>query len=588
MQEKWWHNAVVYQVYPKSFMDSNGDGIGDLPGITSKLDYLAKLGITAIWLSPVYDSPMDDNGYDIADYQAIAAIFGTMEDMDELIEEAKKRDIRIIMDLVVNHTSDEHAWFVEACENPDSPERDYYIWRDEPNDLDSIFSGSAWEYDEKSGQYYLHFFSKKQPDLNWENEKLRQKIYEMMDFWIDKGIGGFRMDVIDMIGKIPDEKVVNNGPMLHPYLKEMNQATFGDKNLLTVGETWGATPEIAKLYSDPKGQELSMVFHFEHIGLQYQEGQPKWHYQKELNIPKLKEIFNKWQTELGVEDGWNSLFWNNHDLPRIVSIWGNDQEYREKSAKAFAILLHLMRGTPYIYQGEEIGMTNYPFGTLNQVEDIESLNYAREALEKGVPMEEIMDSIRVIGRDNARTPMQWDKSKNAGFSTGQPWLAVNPNHQEINVQEALANPDSIFYTYQKLVQIRKENSWLIRSDFELLETADKVFAYIRKDGDRRFLVVANLSNEEQDLIVEGNVKSVSGSPGLQEFDIKLGFFATLKSFKKTQKTTFFNVVFYSSTKAPISSTNENWIKWDIFKIYIYVTVILTFKKGLILMKKADK
>lgn len=382
MQEKWWHNAVVYQVYPKSFMDSNGDGVGDLPGITSKLDYLAKLGITAIWLSPVYDSPMDDNGYDIADYQAIAAIFGTMEDMDQLIAEAKKRDIRIIMDLVVNHTSDEHAWFVEACENSNSPERDYYIWRDEPNDLDSIFSGSAWEYDEKSGQYYLHFFSKKQPDLNWENKKLRQKIYEMMNFWIDKGIGGFRMDVIDMIGKIPDEKVVNNGPMLHPYLKEMNQATFGDKDLLTVGETWGATPEIAKLYSDPKGQELSMVFQFEHIGLQYQEGQPKWHYQKELNIAKLKEIFNKWQTELGVEDGWNSLFWNNHDLPRIVSIWGNDQEYREKSAKAFAILLHLMRGTPYIYQGEEIGMTNYPFETLDQVEDIESLNYAREALEK--------------------------------------------------------------------------------------------------------------------------------------------------------------------------------------------------------------
>ena len=508
MQEKWWHNAVVYQVYPKSFMDSNGDGIGDLPGITSKLDYLAKLGITAIWLSPVYDSPMDDNGYDIADYQAIAAIFGTMEDMDQLIAEAKKRDIRIIMDLVVNHTSDEHAWFVEACENPDSPERDYYIWRDEPNDLDSIFSGSAWEYDEKSGQYYLHFFSKKQPDLNWENEKLRQKIYEMMNFWIDKGIGGFRMDVIDMIGKIPDEKVVNNGPMLHPYLKEMNQETFGDKDLLTVGETWGATPEIAKLYSDPKGKELSMVFQFEHICLQYQEGQPKWHYQKELNIAKLKEIFNKWQTELGVEDGWNSLFWNNHDLPRIVSIWGNDQEYREKSAKAFAILLHLMRGTPYIYQGEEIGMTNYPFETLDQVEDIESLNYAREALEKGVPMEEIMDSIRVIGRDNARTPMQWDESKNAGFSTGQPWLAVNPNYQAINVQEALANPDSIFYTYQKLVQIRKENSWLIRADFELLNTADKVFAYIRKDGDRRFLVVTNLSNEEQDLTVEGNVKSV--------------------------------------------------------------------------------
>lgn len=508
MQEKWWHNAVVYQVYPKSFKDSNGDGIGDLPGITSKLDYLAKLGITAIWLSPVYDSPMDDNGYDIANYQDIADIFGTMEDMDELIVEAKKRDIRIIMDLVVNHTSDEHAWFIEACENPDSPERDYYIWRDEPNELESIFSGSAWQYDEKSGQYYLHFFSKKQPDLNWENEELRQKIYEMMNFWIDKGIGGFRMDVIDMIGKIPDQKIVNNGPMLHPYLKEMNQATFGDKDLLTVGETWGATPEIAKLYSDPNGQELSMVFQFEHICLQYQEGQPKWQYQKELNVAKLKEIFNKWQTELGVEDGWNSLFWNNHDLPRIVSIWGNDQEYREKSAKAYAILLHLMRGTPYIYQGEEIGMTNFPFETLDQVEDIESLNYAREALRKGVPMEEIMDSIRVIGRDNARTPMQWDGTKNAGFSDGQPWLAVNPNYAKINVKEALANPDSIFYTYQKLVKIRKENSWLIRADFELLKTVEKVFAYTRKDGDRRFLVVANLSNQQQEFTVEEPVKSI--------------------------------------------------------------------------------
>ena len=508
MQEKWWHNAVVYQVYPKSFKDSNGDGIGDLPGITSKLDYLAKLGITAIWLSPVYDSPMDDNGYDIANYQDIAAIFGTMEDMDELIAEAKKRDIRIIMDLVVNHTSDEHAWFIEARENPQSPERDYYIWRDKPNDLTSTFSGSAWEYDEKSGQYYLHFFSKKQPDLNWENEELRHKIYEMMNFWIDKGIGGFRMDVIDMIGKIPDQKVVNNGPMLHPYLKEMNQATFGGKDLLTVGETWGANPEEAKKYSNPEGQELSMVFQFEHICLQYQEGQPKWHYQKDLDVSKLKTIFNKWQTELGVEDGWNSLFWNNHDLPRIVSIWGNDQDYREKSAKAYAILLHLMRGTPYIYQGEEIGMTNFPFETLDQVEDIESLNYAREALEKGVPLEQIMDSIRVIGRDNARTPMQWDTTDYAGFSSAKPWLSVNPNYDSINVESSLDDPNSIFYTYQKLIQIRKENSWLVQADFELLETAEKVFAYIRKDGERRFLVVVNLSSQEQEFHFNGVLKSI--------------------------------------------------------------------------------
>lgn len=508
MQEKWWHNAVVYQVYPKSFKDSNGDGIGDLPGITSKLDYLAKLGITAIWLSPVYDSPMDDNGYDIANYQDIARIFGTMEDMDQLIAEAKKRDIRIIMDLVVNHTSDEHAWFIEARDNLQSPERDYYIWRDKPNDLTSTFSGSAWEYDEKSGQYYLHFFSKKQPDLNWENEELRHKIYEMMNFWIDKGIGGFRMDVIDMIGKIPDQKVVNNGPMLHPYLKEMNQATFGGKDLLTVGETWGANPEEAKKYSNPEGQELSMVFQFEHICLQYQEGQPKWHYQKELNVGKLKEIFNKWQTELGVEEGWNSLFWNNHDLPRIVSIWGNEEQYREKSAKAFAILLHLMRGTPYIYQGEEIGMTNFPFESLEQVEDIESVNYAKEALEQGVPLEKIMDSIRVIGRDNARTPMQWDTTDYAGFSSAKPWLAVNPNYEAINVESALDDPNSIFYTYQKLVQLRKENSWLVHADFELLETAEKVFAYIRKDAERHFLVVVNLSSQEQEFHLDEVVNSV--------------------------------------------------------------------------------
>lgn len=512
MQRKWWHDAVIYQIYPKSFMDSNGDGIGDLKGITSKLDYLKKLGITAIWLSPVYKSPMDDNGYDngydIADYEAIADIFGSMEDMENLIAEGQKRDIKIIMDLVVNHTSDEHAWFVEARENPDSLERNYYIWRDEPNDLDSIFGGSAWQYDEKAGQYYLHFFSKKQPDLNWENEALRQKIYKMMNFWIDKGIGGFRMDVIDMIGKVPGQKIVNNGPMLHPYLQEMNRATFGEKDLLTVGETWGATPEIAKQYSDPKNHELSMVFQFEHIGLQYKPNQPKWDVADELDVPKLKEIFAKWQNELGVEEGWNSLFWNNHDLPRVVSIWGNATKYREKSAKALAILLHLMRGTPYIYQGEEIGMTNYPFKTLEEVEDIESLNYAREALEKGVPLDNIMASIRAIGRDNARTPMQWNAHQQAGFSTGQSWLAVNPNYSTINVEAALEDSNSIFYTYQKLIQLRKDNDWLVTADFKLLETADKVFAYLRETTTKKYLIVMNFSNEEQSFVLENTVKEV--------------------------------------------------------------------------------
>ena len=356
------------------------------------------------------------------------------------------------MDLVVNHTSDEHAWFIEACENPESPERDFYIWRNEPNELTSIFSGSAWEYDEPSGQYYLHIFSKRQPDLNWENPQLRQKVYDMMNFWIDKGIGGFRMDVIDMIGKIPDQLIDTNGPKLHDYIKEMNQASFGRHDLLTVGETWGATPEIAKQYSNPDNQELSMVFQFEHIGLQHKPDSLKWEYEKELDVSALKTIFNKWQTELELGQGWNSLFWNNHDLPRVLSMWGDTGVYREKSAKALAILLHLMRGTPYIYQGEEIGMTNYPFQTLDEVNDIESLN-------------------------NTRTPMQWDTSQNAGFSTAdKTWLAVNPNYKDINVASALAKPDSIFYTYQKLVELRKTQDWLIDAEVIIANTELKSIA----------------------------------------------------------------------------------------------------------------
>ncbi|HEL0549699.1 TPA: alpha-glucosidase [Streptococcus equi subsp. zooepidemicus] len=498
MEKHWWHKATIYQIYPRSFMDTSGNGIGDLKGITGKLDYLQKLGITAIWLSPVYQSPMDDNGYDISDYQAIADIFGDMADMDELLDEAKQRGIKIIMDLVVNHTSDEHAWFVEARENPDSPKRDYYIWRDQPNNLMSIFSGSAWEYDDASGQYYLHLFSKKQPDLNWENAELRQSIYDMMNFWIDKGIGGFRMDVIDLIGKIPDSEITGNGPRLHEYLKEMNQASFGNHDLMTVGETWGATPEIARQYSRPENKELSMVFQFEHIGLQHKPNASKWDYAAELNVPALKEIFSKWQTELKLGEGWNSLFWNNHDLPRVVSIWGNDTVYREKSAKAMAILLHLMRGTPYIYQGEEIGMTNYPFERLSDVNDIESLNYAKEAIANGMSEEAVLDSICRVGRDNARTPMQWSSQKNAGFSTAdQTWLPVNPNHQEINVASALADPDSVFYTYQKLIQLRQTQDWLVEADYQLLQTSDKVFAYKRQLGRETYLVVVNLSNQEQ-------------------------------------------------------------------------------------------
>lgn len=503
MKKHWWQEVVIYQVYPRSFKDSDGNGIGDLPGIIEKLPYLEKLGIGGIWLSPVYQSPNDDNGYDISDYENIMAEFGTMADMEQLIAEAAKRGIKIIMDLVVNHTSDEHRWFVEAKKGRENPYRDYYVWADPakdggvPNGLGSTFSGTAWELDEASGQYYLHLFSKKQPDLNWENPQVRQAVYDMMNFWIDKGIGGFRMDVIDLIGKIPEKEITGNGPKLHEYLQEMNQATFGGKELLTVGETWGATPEIAKLYSNPTRQELSMVFQFEHMGLDQEPGKEKWDLQP-LDVGALKHALARWQTELGSE-GWNSLFWENHDLPRIISRWGNDSRYREASAKLFAILLHMMKGTPYVYQGEEIGMTNAPVTDISEVADIESRNMYHERLAKGFTKEEILAAINKKGRDNARTPMQWDATKEAGFTTGTPWLAVNPNYREINVAAALADPNSIFYTYQQLIKLRKEHPLMIWGDFELLSTPTTIFAYLRRYEGETWLVVGNFSDDTQEL-----------------------------------------------------------------------------------------
>ncbi|WP_125763174.1 glycoside hydrolase family 13 protein [Companilactobacillus hulinensis] len=496
----WWQQVVVYQVYPRSFKDSNGDGIGDLKGITSKLDYLKKLGIGAIWLSPVYKSPNDDNGYDIADYRGIMDEFGTMEDMDNLIAEAKKRNIRIVMDLVVNHTSDENKWFVEAKKGKDNPYRDYYVWADPaadggaPNDLQSTFSGTAWQYDPASNQYYLHLFSKKMPDLNWQNPKVRHEVYDMMNYWIDKGIGGFRMDVIDLIGKVPNKKITGNGPRLHEYLQEMNKNTFHGKDLLTVGETWGATPEIAKLYSDPRRNELGMVFQFEHVGLDEQPGKSKWDL-KPFDVEDLKRIFAKWQNELD-NDGWNSLFWNNHDLPRIVSRWGNDKEYRVQSAKMLAILLHMLKGTPYIFQGEEIGMTNRTVKDISEVSDIESRNMYKERLAEGYDPKDLIHSINVKGRDNARTPMQWDESVNGGFSSGTPWIPVNPNYKQINVQDALVDNNSIFYTYQKLIQLRKDNPIIVWGDFELLKTDKEVFAYERHYQGESWLIVNNFSNNE--------------------------------------------------------------------------------------------
>ena len=521
----WWKDSVVYQIYPKSFQDSNGDGIGDIPGIISRLDYLEKLGIDVIWLSPVYESPMDDNGYDISDYRAIHPDFGTMEDMDQLIAEADKRGIKIVMDLVVNHTSDEHEWFQEALKGKDNPYRDYYVWRDPvnggpPNDLESTFSGSAWKYDEASNQYYLHLFSKKQPDLNWENPKMRQDIYDMINFWLDKGIGGFRMDVIDNIGKVPDEKIVVNGPKLHDYLQEMNRETFSKYDVMTVGETWGATLENAQLYSDPDRHELSMIFQFEHIGLDEQDDGAKWDL-KEIDFVELKEVLSKWQTDIG-DKAWNSLFWNNHDSPRIVSRWGNDKEYRVESAKAFAILLHFMKGTPYIYQGEEIGMTNTPISDISEANDIETINMYHERIEKGYSKEEIIESINVKGRDNGRRPVQWSSEEHGGFTTGEPWQAVNSNYTEINVEDALKDENSIFYTYQQLVRLRKENPIIVKGSYTLLlPDHESVFAYEREYEGEKWTVVVNLSEEKETLeLGEGIVSPIISNYSREEYDLK--------------------------------------------------------------------
>lgn len=496
MHDNWWKTTVVYQVYPRSFQDTDGDGIGDLQGIIKRLDYLQELGIGAIWLSPVYKSPNDDNGYDISDYRDIMDEFGTMADMDELIREADARGIKIVMDLVVNHTSDEHPWFIESRKSRDNEYRDYYIWRDtapgggEPNGLRSTFSGSAWQYDEQTGQYFLHLFSKRQPDLNWENPKVRQEVWDLMNFWLEKGVGGFRMDVIDLVGKIPDQEITGNGPKLHDYLQDMHRETFGRYDVMTVGETWGATPEIAKLYSDPARKELSMVFQFEHIQLDQQEGKDKWDL-KPLPVGGLKRILSKWQTELG-DQGWNSLFWNNHDLPRIVSRWGDDGAQRVPSAKMFAILLHLMKGTPYIYQGEELGMTNCPITDIAEANDIETINMYHERLGWGYAREDIIASINAKGRDNARTPMQWDDSPNGGFTTGTPWLRVNPNYASINAASALADPDSIFHTYKKLIAIRKANPIVVWGDYELIEEVpEQLFLYLRRYEGRTWAVAAN-------------------------------------------------------------------------------------------------
>lgn len=497
--EKWWKKAVVYQIYPKSFQDSNGDGFGDLQGIIKRLDYLETLGINAIWLSPVFKSPQEDNGYDISDYRDIDPTFGSLDDMEELINEAKKHNIRIMMDLVLNHSSNEHRWFKEAKKSKDNPYHDYYIWRDgdegvPPSDMKACFGGSAWEYVPEIGQYYFHQFLPEQPDLNWENPKVRRAIYDMILWWMDKGVGGFRLDVIDQIAKEPDKRITINGPRLQEYFKELSRETFQKGDLITVGEAWGADTERAKLYSNPDGSEFSMVFQFEHIGLDQKEGGEKWDLAP-LPFKKLKKIMAHWQNEL-YNCGWNSLFWDNHDLPRIVSRWGNDREYRVESAKMLAILLHGMQGTPYIYQGEELGMTNVQYD-IEDYKDCEIINMYHERLEKGYSKDEIMKSIYAKGRDNARTPMQWDDSANAGFTTGTPWIKVNDNYDKINAKSQVDDPDSIFSCYKKLVQLRKDYPVFVDGKFTLLlEDDENIFAYSRKNEEKTMIVVCNFFDKE--------------------------------------------------------------------------------------------
>ncbi|MED3792712.1 alpha-glucosidase [Niallia alba] len=517
MQKKWWKESVVYQIYPRSFMDSNGDGIGDLQGIISKLDYLNDLGVDVIWLSPVYESPNDDNGYDISDYQAIMREFGTMKDWDELLEEIHRRDMKLIMDLVVNHSSDEHNWFVEAKKSTENPYRDYYIWRkdkegEEPNNWYSNFGGSAWQYDEQTDEYFLHLFSKKQPDLNWENSKLRNEIYEMMRWWLDKGIDGFRMDVINFISK-PDEmldgepklgkkyasgsKYYRNGPRIHDYLQEMNEKVLAHYDVMTVGEMPGVTPELAEDYTKEENKELNMVFQFEHMGL---DNGPngKWDL-KPLDLLDLKKNLTKWQKALE-DKGWNSLYFNNHDQPRIVSRFGNDSTYRVESAKMLATLLHMMKGTPYVYQGEEIGMTNVQFASIEDYRDIEILQFYQEQLAEGIPVEKMMESIYAKGRDNSRTPMQWDNTENAGFTTGTPWIKVNPNYKNINVQDAISDPDSVYHYYRKLISLRKKHEVIVYGRYDLLlENHSEIFAYKRSLNEETLLVLCNFSEKELEI-----------------------------------------------------------------------------------------
>jgi len=528
MSKAFWKEAVVYQIYPRSFMDSNGDGIGDLQGIISKLDYLQQLGVDVIWLSPVYKSPNDDNGYDISDYRDIMDEFGTMEDWDQLLAGIHERGMKLMMDLVVNHCSDEHAWFVEARTSKNNSYRDYFIWRpaneegQEPNNWVSFFGGSAWQLDEETGEYYLHLFSTKQPDLNWENPALRNEVYDMMNFWLDKGVDGFRMDVINCISKTPELPSVGNeryawggehffnGPRIHDYLREMNSKVIADKGIMTVGEMPGVSVEQAKLYTDEKRNELNMVFQFEHMDVDSGSG-GKWDVQP-WTLKGLRDILHKWQVGLS-EVGWNSLYLNNHDQPRMVSRFGDDGQYRKQSAKMLATLLHTLRGTPYIYQGEELGMTNVRFESINDYRDIETLNMYREhCIEQGKPEGQVMAAIYAKGRDNARTPMQWNASDNAGFTTGTPWISVNSNYTEINAEQAVADPNSIFNYYKQLISLRKKHEVMVYGSYNLLlEDDERLYCYTRELNNEKWIIILNFFASEELFILPQEIKQRFGN-----------------------------------------------------------------------------
>ena len=522
MKKTWWKEAVVYQIYPRSFYDSNGDGIGDIQGIIQKLDHLKDLGIDVIWLGPVYDSPNDDNGYDIRDYYDIMEEFGTMADFDQLLEEVHNRGMKLIMDLVVNHSSDEHKWFVESRSSKDHPKRDYYIWKDgkgdnPPNNWPSFFSGDAWKYDEETEQWYLHLFTQKQPDLNWENPKVRQEVFDLMNWWLEKGIDGFRMDVISVISKRDFEDTPHeifeetisakyaNGPKIEAYLSEMVDKTISNYDVMTVGEGPGIDFDNALKYVDESKSRLNMIFHFDHMFIDHG---PKGKFDvAKIDFIRFKKIFSDWDQQLGTS-GWNSIFLGNHDFPRIVSRFANDEEYWEESSKLLSLMLLSMRGTPYIYQGDEFGMTNVAFDTIDDYRDVETLNIWKETEENGEDVQELMKAIHQQGRDNARTPVQWDNSANAGFTSGEPWIRVNPNYEEINVQAQERNPRSVLHFYRKMITIRQTYPVLIYGDYQpILEEHPAIFAYYRQDESYHVLIALNYSSEEQSFHVDREIAS---------------------------------------------------------------------------------